>query len=316
MERLKETWRVRKGSCLLTVAAVYWGITTVLMKHILFYMNSPTYLMLRFLSAAILVLAVYGKRLAGISLRTFMQGLVLGILLVVPMELTVLGLNYTSASNSVFISQMSIVFVPVCISLLNKKVPSKNLLLSILITLTGLYVFSHGNGGSFNIGDGITFCSALLNTACIMTMNHFVRDGDAELLGALQIVIAAILSLAAGIFLYETPVLCRTSILIIILTGVIGTGIAYIVQAVGQKYSRAVTVPFIQMLTPVFGMIGAALRPDHNQATELITFHKSMGSIIILFGLAWYMLFENKIDTYKKFTPLEARRKHEENYAL
>ena len=245
-----------------------------------------------------------------------MQGLVLGILLVVPMELTVLGLNYTSASNSVFISQMSIVFVPVCISLLNKKVPSKNLLLSILITLTGLYVFSHGNGGSFNIGDGITFCSALLNTACIMTMNHFVRDGDAELLGALQIVIAAILSLAAGIFLYETPVLCRTSILIIILTGVIGTGIAYIVQAVGQKYSRAVTVPFIQMLTPVFGMIGAALIPDHNQATELITFHKSMGSIIILFGLAWYMLFENKIDTYKKFTPLEARRKHEENYTL
>ena len=93
MERLKETWRVRKGSCLLTVAAVYWGITTVLMKHILFYMNSPTYLMLRFLSAAILVLAVYGKRLAGISLRTFMQGLVLGILLVVPMELTVLELN-------------------------------------------------------------------------------------------------------------------------------------------------------------------------------------------------------------------------------
>lgn len=51
------------GVALISTVMIYWGVTTVLMKHALAYMSSTTYIMLRFTSAAVLVLLIFGRKL-------------------------------------------------------------------------------------------------------------------------------------------------------------------------------------------------------------------------------------------------------------
>ena len=68
------------GVALISAVMVYWGVTTVLMKHALIYMSSTTYIMLRFTSAAVLVLILFGKKLyKQRSKRLLWHGMVLGL---------------------------------------------------------------------------------------------------------------------------------------------------------------------------------------------------------------------------------------------
>lgn len=68
------------GVALISTVMIYWGVTTVLMKHALAYMSSTTYIMLRFTSAAVLVLLIFGRKLYQQKSKILLwHGLILGL---------------------------------------------------------------------------------------------------------------------------------------------------------------------------------------------------------------------------------------------
>ena len=78
------------GLVMVTAVMVYWGITTILQKHALLYMSSTTYIMLRFLIAALLILPVYWNQLRKSATKsTVRHGCILGFLQLIPMEASV-----------------------------------------------------------------------------------------------------------------------------------------------------------------------------------------------------------------------------------
>ena len=112
------------GVALISTVMIYWGVTTVLMKHALAYMSSTTYIMLRFTSAAVLVLLIFGRKLYQQKSKILLlHGLILGLLQIIPMECTTFAMYFTSASNSVFIGQLSFIIVPLMECIMKKNLP-------------------------------------------------------------------------------------------------------------------------------------------------------------------------------------------------
>ena len=272
----------------------YWGITTVLMKHILVYMNSSMYIMFRYLSAALFCSLFIFKYLKKINRQTLIRSALIGFLLLLPLEFSVLGLNYTSASNSVFISQLSIVIVPSIVYISQKQYPSKSFLLCIISILIGLGIFADVLHGGFNFGDGITLLSTFVNSMAILIIDRYSKQDDPMVLALLQNIFAAFFSVFFAIPQFSSVIWNSHSLLIIFLTGVIGTGIAYVVQINVQKFVSSIQVSLISIFSPIFGMIGAAIIPDITGQVEVIKLNKFIGAMIILMSLVTYSIKVNK----------------------
>lgn len=287
------------GITLISMVMVYWGITTILMKHALYYMNSTTYIMLRFTSAAILIVIVFGKSLyrqlaGGKSNKLFLHGMILGMLHIIPMECTTLAMYYTTASNSVFIGQLSFIFVPLLECVLYKKVISQGLFATIVSLLFGLAVFSDIINTGLNPGDMISVISAFFNAMGIMAIKRFAEKNSPVLLGALQVIATAIFSLVIWRIQPGEVQWCLNSVSILLYTGVIGTAAAFIVLAVGQSKTSSVNAAFLTLIQPVCGMIGACLIADEFGNVEPVTGNKIIGTIIITGALIFYLRKEKK----------------------
>ena len=79
---------------------VVWGSSFIIMKNITEDIPPYAYLALRFLVAAIILIAVFHRQLKSINLRSIWSGSLVGLTLYAGMMLQVTGLKTTSASNS------------------------------------------------------------------------------------------------------------------------------------------------------------------------------------------------------------------------
>lgn len=280
----------KAGIALVSIVMSYWGITTVLMKYALAYMSSVTYIMLRFTVAAVLVLILFGKRLCREGYpRLFLHGAILGVLQIIPMECSTIAMYFTSASNSVFISQLSFVFVPLIECVIQRRPPDKRLLKTVVFLLGGLVIFSNVLFTGLNIGDIISAVSAVFNSFALMGLKKFAEEDDSKLLGGLQIVFASVISIAIWIFIPGSMEICTDSLMILFLTGVIGTALAFVLLAMGQAKTSSSNAAFLSLLQPVCGMIGACFIADRYGHTEEITWYKLIGAVIIIFSLIMYL---------------------------
>lgn len=288
------------GIALISIVMVYWGITTVLMKHVLYYMNSATYIMLRFTTAAILILLIFGKKLyKNMSRSLLVHSMIMGLIHIIPMECTALALYFTSASNSVFIAQLSFVLVPLMECVRDKRLPGRGLIITMVWLFIGLTVFSNVLVTGINAGDMISVISAVFNAIGILALKKFVREDSPMLLGALQIVFASLFSLVIWEVNPGTVNWCGASIGILILTGAVGTAAAFVILAVGQSKTSSVNASFLTLIQPVCAMIGAYLIADEAGNTEPVTAYKLIGAMIIILALICYLRKNKGIGEYK-----------------
>ncbi len=108
----KQMSGVMKVDAALLVFTAIWGLSFPLTKNVLEYTSIFSFLSLRFLSAAIILLIVFYKKLRLITLNSILYGSIIGLVFFGSLAFQVSSLRFTSASNSAFISGLSIVFVP------------------------------------------------------------------------------------------------------------------------------------------------------------------------------------------------------------
>lgn len=285
---------MKKEYFYLIIMNLYWGLTQVLMKHVLQYMGAGTYVFFRFGSAFIVMLIFYMFMHKKIDKESFIHGLILGIFLGIQTLLNTYSLYFTSTSNSVFIGQLTIIAIPTYYFIKQKKLPDKHFLLVTFIMLTGLMIFSNVFNNGFNKGDIITFGSMLLLSVQLIVGAKWTRSDD-----VLSMAIAQMLSssLIAGVFAINSinnVIWCSNSIMIIVLTGIIGSGVMNTLRLLSQAKVSAVSMSLINILHPIFSMIGAAIIPNINGEVEVIYGYKVIGAIIMICGLLYYLYTNNR----------------------
>ena len=153
------------------------------------------YLALRFTIATILFGTIFFQRLRSISRDAIIKGSVLGVMLFLGFVSQSVGLKYTTASKSAFITGMSVLFTPILQLIIERRSPKLGNILGVILVAGGLYVMTSPEGSSFNKGDGLTLICAALFAMYIIYMDMHSKDHDPMHLSFMQFVSTAVLSI-------------------------------------------------------------------------------------------------------------------------
>ncbi len=121
----------------LLYAAAIWGATFFIVKDVISAVDPVVLVGYRFLIAGFL-LAIYLLLRRESLLKGLRDGIILGIILWLLYVPQTIGLKYTSAANSGFITGLFVVFVPLLAYFLFRKSPSRWEYLAIALSLVGL----------------------------------------------------------------------------------------------------------------------------------------------------------------------------------
>jgi len=243
----------RSEAVLLGITAI-WGTTFPVMKVSLNYVSPILFLAYRFGIASLLMLILFRSKV--LRRETLLEGFVLGLTLFFGHGFQIVGLEYTTASNSAFITSLYVVFTPfIAYYLLGSRIERRDFL-ALLMALTGLYLIS-GASLKFGYGDFLTTICALSFAFQIVLVEKF-GESDYLSLAFWQIfwnfVLAlAYASIAEGLYLPESTIAWGG----ILYTGVFATVLAFTLQVKHQRDTTAYKAALIYSMEPIFGSLSA-----------------------------------------------------------
>lgn len=251
----------RKKTLLADLGLLYssaiWGSTFFLVKSSLDSINPVTMVAYRFLLAAVLmgiVLRLQGKAL----FNNFSSGAVLGLVLGMLYVPQTIGLGYTTAANSAFITGLFVVFVPVLSLTILKEKPRRAQWLAVIISLAGLWLLT-GGLQAINLGDLITLAAAFTYALHILLADRFIHNGgDPYQLTFQQFLVAGAGSLAA-VLIFNQPLTVDSigAVWVVIFLAVFPSLSAFFIQFKAQELTSPVKVSLIFAMEPVFAGIFA-----------------------------------------------------------
>lgn len=169
-----------------------WGSTFVVTKELLGAFSPFAYIGTRFALATILFVALFPRSVTALRKRSLFHGSILGLLLFAGFVLQTLGLQYTTASKSAFITGMLVVFTPLWQVALERRFPQLGTVLGVVLVTVGLYFLTSPDGSGFNRGDAMTLGCAFLFGLYIVLLDIFGKRTDAAQLTVMQFIVAAI----------------------------------------------------------------------------------------------------------------------------
>lgn len=264
----------------LLYAAATWGSTFFILKDSVNYIDPIVLVSYRFgLSALILGTFLVYKRKN--LLANIKEGLILSIFVWIMYAAQTIGLKYTSATNSGFITGMFVVFVPIFSLLIFRKNTQLNKIIAILVSLLGLWILT-GGLKDLNIGDILTIGTAIAYALHVLFIDKYVKNQiDPYILVFQQFFIVALVSfLTALIFkLPFSPIFSNVSWAITYLA-LIPTVSAMLIQFVAQKFTTPIRVSLIFALEPVFAALFA-----WTLGGETFILNKAIGGFLIVIAI-------------------------------
>ncbi|MTI65387.1 MAG: DMT family transporter [Firmicutes bacterium] len=271
-----------KADLALLFVAVGWGASFILTKTSLTELATYNFLATRFIIAFLLSSAIFIKEMLKIDKKTFKNGNILGIILFLSFALQTVGLNYTSASKSAFITGFNVVLVPIMAALMIKSIPKKKTIFSVFLAFIGLGVLTlNGSITGINIGDLYTLISSIFFALYIIYVGKFTHESKSVPLAVLQMGVVGFLSLITSFVFEKTVLPTQSNVWIsILILSVLCTSGAYIIQSVAQRYTTPSHTALIYTAEPVFAAIfGYVL------SGEVLTTKGKVGAILILSGM-------------------------------
>ena len=280
-----------KANCMLVLTAMIWGAAFVAQSVGMDYVGPFTFLMARSFLGGLVLLPVIawmnrGKpasaKPTGTRRDYLLAGLLCGTALFAGSAFQQLGLLYTSAGKSGFITALYVVLVPICSLFLGKKV-GLNMWISVVIAAVSLYLLCINE--SFTIGPGelLTLICALCFTGHILIIDHFSGRVDGVKLSCIQFFVCSAWA-AVFMFFRETP--SMTSILRCWLpigyAGLLSCGVGYTLQILGQKNTKPTVASLLMSLESVFAVLfGAVLLHERLSAKEYLGCALMFGAVVL-----------------------------------
>jgi drug/metabolite transporter (DMT)-like permease len=282
-----------------------WGTTFVLVQNAINSLEPFSFIGIRFLFAAILLilwLFIFEKKqLLHLNKRLIFSGIFIGFWLFVGYATQTIGLLYTTSSKAGFITGLNVIFVPLFSMVLLKQTLSKNAILGVIIATIGLFLLTATDISSLNIGDGFVFICAIAFAMQIIYTGKFSKY-PALLLTIIQISTVSILSIISSFLfenwkkMFEPAIILRKDVLIaLLITSIFATAFAFLAQTNFQKYTTTTRVALIFAMEPVFAAI-----TGYFWAHDRLTYSALFGCLLIFSGMIFTELPAKKVTVYEK----------------
>jgi drug/metabolite transporter (DMT)-like permease len=296
-----------KGEAALLTATLIWGATFAIIKSALQDASPLVFISLRFTFAALLLLPFLFKALRTITTPVLFGGTLLGIFYFLGFSTQTIGLNYTSATKSGFITGTIVIFTPLLQIILERKLPHKGSVLGIILVMSGLiFLSSSGDsllsvfseiGEEFNLGDFFTFLCAFFFSFYVVYLDIVSKKFDYKPLVFLQISVTGILGILSAFVLsfwgLEVPHFKLSANLLFAVgyTSILATIITTIIMTKFQKLILPARAGIIYSLEPIFSAIVAFF-----VLSEKISNFGIIGGALIFSGLLVSELLDKKQD--------------------
>ncbi len=249
-----------RAELFLLLITLIWGSTFVVTKFVLRDAGPFLYTLIRFLVASLIFGIVFFPRLRTIGKGSALKGAILGFLLFIGFASQTVGLLYTTASKSAFITGMMVVFTPICQLVIERKAPKAGNLLGVALVMAGLYFLTSPTGAHFNLGDGLTLICALSFAIYIVYLDIFSQNCDETHLTFMQFVVTAGLAGVAYLFFESFHLVVSLEFTLgVSYLAIFATVIALFVQVRFQKDTTPTRSAVVFSVEPVVAAVSAYL---------------------------------------------------------
>lgn len=273
----------KKAELLLMLVISARATSFMFSKLCLATMDTFCLLALRFLLATVLLFVFFHRRIRkGFNKRTFLSGMLIGVLFFSVLTCELIGLKTTSSSTASFLENLAIIIVPLIESALTRRRPEKRTVLSALLALAGVaFLTLSADGIAFSSGELILLGAAFLYAISIIVTTRLSRHGDSFVIGFFQVAVIGILGLFVSLFTgsFTLPATPAQYEMIGILS-IVCTGFGFTLQPVAQSRLSAEKAGTLCALSPlVAGILGVVF------LKEALTLNMLLGDLLILISL-------------------------------
>ena len=287
--------KVYKADFILLFITLLWGGTFSTMKDIISDVEPFTFVVIRFVLAIIFFLIIFNKKIK-IDKMTLIYGLILGLFYTVGFQFQVIGLKYTTASKSAFITGLSVIFTPIFQMAVEKKWINFWQIVGVIFSGIGLYIITDPNAGTINHGDLLTIFSSMSFAVYIVFIGRFAKKANVNGLVIVQFVTMLVLTLPFALAYGHINFEINTKFVSIMLyVSLLATVVCTYLHTKYQRETTATRAAIIFTFEPIFAVLIASIFYGEVITTTLLT-----GGILIMFGLLFSELSDFIMKTYFK----------------
>lgn len=258
------TSRALRAELLLLLTALIWGFAFVAQRVGMEHIGPFTYNGVRFVLGALSLLPLlWINRRSTVHVGpggwwlALWGSLLAGLLLFTGASLQQVGIVYTTAGKTGFITGLYVVIVPLIGWLLGYRI-AWGTGIGAVLAIVGLYLLTLADSLTLVYGDGLVLISAFFWAGHVLIIGWLSgRHIEPVLLACLQFIVCAVLSLMVAVTT-ETIHLnqLQEATLPILYGGILSVGVAYTLQVVAQRDTPPAHAAIILSLETVFAALG------------------------------------------------------------
>ena len=241
--------------------------------------------MIRAAMFTVIVFALFHRHIFSMTREEFKIGFLAGTANMLGFVLQSIGAQYTTLSNSAFLTTTNVVMIPFMAWIITKRKPLPKNYLAVAVCMLGTAVLAgvFHNGLSFNVGDiyslacAVGFGLSIVFLSMQKSESHFA-------VGAFMVAVTHFLGGAFYFVFAEGMVMpqvdWKLAILPLIYLGVGSSFLAQSMQVAAQKYVNPSTASLVLMFESVFGSIFSIMF-----GFEKFTFSLLIGGSLIVASL-------------------------------
>lgn len=293
-----------RGSMLLLLTAIIWGVAFVAQSVGMDYVGPFTFTCVRSVIGGVILLpciallnklgfnAAHSERGANKpNIRLLLcGGISCGIILCLATCMQQIGIMYTSVGKAGFITAFYIIIVPI-LGLFLKRRCGLLVWIGVIIALFGLYFLCITENIAVQKGDFYVFISAFLFALHIICVDHFSNRIDGLKMSCIQFFAGAILS-GILMLLFENPQLVQivAAWKPILYAGILSTGAGYTLQIIGQRDLDPTVASLIMSLESVIAVLAGLILLN-----QTLSHREILGCILMFIAIILAQLPQNSL---------------------
>src|SRR5829696_4772390 len=243
----------RRADLALVLAAFAFGTTFIVVQDAVEGADPTGFLALRFLLGAA-VLAVVARRRPRGTPHELRHGVAAGLALAVGYVAQTVGLQYTTAATSAFLTYMLVVVVPLTGWVALRRRPHPLTGLGVLLAVAGLALLTGGGGTGFGRGEALTLVCAVAFAVHIVILGEVAARHDPVRLTCVQLVtVGAVCLVPAAVT--GGLALPASAVGAAVFTGVFATAVAFLAMVAAQRVVSPARAALVLLLEPVFAAL-------------------------------------------------------------
>lgn len=274
-----------QANLLLLLAGMIWGMGFVAQSTAMASIGPLMFIAVRSVIASfsILPMAMAERKRAKTDLthRNYLLFAVIGLVLFIGLAAQQIGLKTTSVTNAGFLTGLYLILVPVLGVLIFRVWPHNIVWPCSLAALAGIYLLSGGKLSALKQGDWLVMFGAFFWALQVLLIGQANRTGRPITLTMVQFSTCAVIGFIFALTFGEVdwPAVGATWKQLLF-TGVLSSGVAFTLQAIGQRYTTPPQAAIFLSSEALFAALFGAIFLD-----ERLTLAGVIGCILIFISM-------------------------------